>query len=158
MESEVKNENKPRSLNKEQFEILKSLKLKEDNKAIQKEEDEIKELIHTINATQALNDLTSAALDVGLLDDLKSDTMVGDASSIKRILDEEKNEPKIETTSTEIDKDFFTSSLGFTKRDFEDLKSINQNIKKSNKFIIILLITIIALITVGVIIFFVVNR
>ena len=88
------------------------------------------------------------------MDDLKSDTVVGDASSIKKIIDEEKKERKLEDTTGEIDKEFYTSSFGFTKSDFEELKNINHNIKKSNKFIIILLIAIIVIIAIGLGVFF----
>ena len=101
-----------------------------------------------------LDGLTSA--DVGLFDDLKSDTMVGDAASIKKILDEEK-ERKLEETNMEIDKSFYTSSLGFTQSDFEELKDMNHKIKKGNKFIIILLIVLILVIICG-IIFFILNK
>lgn len=150
-------EDRPRSLDKEQIEALKSLKIKEKEYDIQKEEEELKELINTISNSKVLNELANSDEDVGLFDDLKSDTMVGDASSIKKILEEEKKERKVEDTNTEIDKDFYTSSFGFTKSDFEELKNINHNIKKSNKFIIILLITVIALLAIGGTIFFVIN-
>ena len=156
VQSEPEVENKARRLNQEQYEMLKSLNNKDKKYDIKKEEEELKELIHTISNSTLLKDLTSVDLgeDVGLLDDLKSDTMVGDASSIKKILEEEKKEPKIDDTNTEIDKSFYTSSFGFTKSDFEELKSMNHNIKKSNKFIIILLVTvIISIATVGVLFF-----
>ena len=158
MESDIKNDNSPRRLDEEQIETLKSLRKKEKKYDIKKEEEELKELINTISSTKALKDLSSTQLDVGLLDDLKSDTMVGDASSIKKILEEEKEEKNLEQTNTEIDKSFYTSSFGFTKKDFEELKNINHNIKKSNKFIIILLIIFIVLIVAGVIIFMAFNR
>ena len=122
VKDESYNENTIRSLGKEQYEMLKSLNAKDKRKSfeIEKEEQELKELIHTITSTKALNDLNSvdADLDVGLLDDLKSDTMVGDAASIKKIIDDEK-ERKIETIVDEIDKSFYTSSFGFTQSDFE---------------------------------------
>ena len=145
-------ENKSRSLKREQYEIIKSLNNKD--KEIEKEEQELKEILNTITNTRALNDLTSA--DVGLFDDLKSDTMVGDASSIKKIIEEEK-EKKLEETDMEIDKSFYTSSFGFTQSDFEELKNINKNIKKSNKFIIVLLVVLILIIIVG-IMFFLLNK
>lgn len=139
-----------RSLSKEQYEMLKSLKRKEDTKKIevQKEEEELKELLNTIASTKAFKDLTSA--DVGLLDDLKSDTVVGDAASIKKIIEEEK-EKNIEDTSVELDKSFYTSSFGFTKSDFEELKNMNHKIKKGNKFIIVLLVILILLIIIGIV-------
>ena len=122
---------------------------------IEKEETELKQLINTITNDKTINDLSNTN-DVGLLDELKSNTMVGDASSIKKILDEEKEIEKINETM-EMDKSFYTASLGFTKRDFDELKDINHNIKKSNSFIIIILIILISLIIFGVM-FFVLNK
>lgn len=146
-------EQKSRSLKEEQIEILKSLNVKEKPKKeeIEEEEQELKELLNTIASTKALTDLKSmeSDLDVGLLDDLKSDTIVGDAASIKKIIEEEK-EKRIEDTNVEIDKSFYTSSFGFTQSDFEELKNMNHKIKKSNKFIIVLLIILIVLIAAGV--------
>lgn len=146
-------EQKSRSLKEEQIEILKSLNVKEKPKKveIEEEEKELKELLNTIASTKALTDLKNVEsdLDVGLLDDLKSDTIVGDAASIKKIIEEEK-EKRIEDTNVEIDKSFYTSSFGFTQSDFEELKNMNHKIKKSNKFIIVLLIILIVLITAGV--------
>jgi len=149
-------EQKSRSLKEEQIEILKSLNVKEKPKKveIEEEEKELKELLNTIASTKALTDLKNVEsdLDVGLLDDLKSDTIVGDAASIKKIIEEEK-EKRIEDTNVEIDKSFYTSSFGFTQSDFEELKNMNHKIKKSNKFIIVLLIILIVLIAAGVVFF-----
>lgn len=147
-------EQKSRSLKEEQIEILKSLNVKEKPKKveIEEEEQELKELLNTIASTKALTDLSNVEGDVGLLDDLKSDTIVGDAASIKKIIEEEK-EKRIEDTNVEIDKSFYTSSFGFTQSDFEELKNMNHKIKKSNKFIIVLLIILIVLIAAGVVFF-----
>ena len=144
-------EQKSRSLKEEQIEILKSLNVKEKPKKveIEEEEQELKELLNTIASTKALTNLSNVEGDVGLLDDLKSDTIVGDAASIKKIIEEEK-EKRIEDTNVEIDKSFYTSSFGFTQSDFEELKNMNHKIKKSNKFIIVLLIILIVLIAAGV--------
>ena len=150
-----KDDNKYRSLGEEQYNVLKSLNKKGKEYDIEKEEEELKELINTLTATKALTKLNDTD-DVGLLDELKSDTMVGDVSSIKKIIEEEKElstkEPVVEGKE-EIDKSFYTSSFGFTKKDFDELKSMNHNIKKSNKFIIILLIVLIVLIIAGVLYF-----
>lgn len=86
--------------------------------------------------------------DVGLLDDLKADTMVGDAASIKKIINEEKELTR-EFDNMDVDKSFYTSSFGFTQKDFEELKDMNHKIKKDNKFIITLLIILIVLIIAG---------
>lgn len=144
-------ENKPkdknRSLKKEQIEVLKSLDFSDKKKDIEKEEEELKELINTIVSKKTID-----KDDVGLLDELKSDTMVGTASSIKKIIEEEKS--GYEEDNDEIDKSFYTSSFGFTKKDFEELKDINHNIKKSNKYIIILLIALLLLI-IGFVVYFI---
>ncbi|MBQ9072580.1 MAG: hypothetical protein IJY25_05440 [Bacilli bacterium] len=144
-----------RSLREDQYKDLKSLSRKEKKFDIEKEEAELKELINTIVSNKELNRLKESD-DVGLLDELKSDTMVGDAASIKKIMEEEKQK-KVEENTMELDKSFYTSSLGFTQRDFEELKNINHNIKKSNKFIIVLLVVLIVLF-VGVIAFFLLNK
>ena len=156
IKDEPETEKRSRSLKDEQYEVLKSLNTNPKTKKIEveKEEEELKELLNTIASTKAINDLTSA--DVGLFDDLKSDTTVGDAASIKKILEEEK-ERKIEETNMEIDKSFYTSSLGFTQSDFEELKNMNHKIKKGNKFIIILLVILILLI-IGGLVFFLLNK
>lgn len=139
---EVK-EDEHRKLSDDQYDFLKKLNAKNEDKQeeIEKEEKELLDVINTIKLSKkALEDTDS-----GLLDDLKSDTMVGDASSIKSIIDEEKDKKKtLEDTATmELDKSFYTSSFGFTKSDFEELKDMNQKIKKSNKFIIVLLVLLI---------------
>lgn len=137
------NDNEHRKLSDDQYDFLKKLNAKNDNiqKEIEKEEKELNDVINTIKLSKkALEDT-----DAGLFEDLKSDTMVGDASSIKSIIDEEKEKKKeLEDTSTmQLDKSFYTSSFGFTKSDFEELKDMNQKIKKSNKFIIVLLVVLI---------------
>lgn len=138
IKKEDSNYNKYRSLGEEQFNTLKSLNRKDKQYDIEKEEKELKEIINTIVENKELNKLSNGD-DVGLLDDLKSDTMVGDASSIKKIIEEEK-ELKDQENTMEMDKSFYTSSFGFTQRDFEELRDINHGIKKSNKFIIVLLV------------------
>ena len=142
-----------RSLSEKQKKLLKSLN--ERNKQLKQEEDELEELVKTISNMKAITEKDieeSNTDDVGLLDDLKSDTMVGDASSIKKIIDEEKDFTR-EFDTVQIDKSFYTSSFGFTQKDFEELKDINHKLKKDNKFIIILLVFLILLIIVGVIFF-----
>ena len=122
--------NKYRSLNDEQYKELKKLDNKKSKSYdIEKEEEELKELVNTITTTRSFKDESD---DVGLLDDLKSNTMVGSADSIKKIIEDEKS--------------FYTSSFGFTSKDFDELKDVNQKIKKGNKSIITLLIILIFII------------
>lgn len=144
-----------RKLDDKQIELLKSLNRKNNEYDVIQEEKELKELINTISSNKELNELSKTNDDVGLLDELKSDTMVGNASSIKKIIEEEKKDVS-EDENTQMDKSFYTSSFGFTSNDFEELKNMNHTIKKSNKFIIILLIILIALV-IGTVIFFLVK-
>ena len=153
VKDEPEEERRSRRLREDQYEVLKSLNTRGKSKSIEveKEEEELKELLHTIASTKAFKDIKDEyeEQDVGLFDDLKSDTIVGDAASIKKIIEEEK-EKKIEDTNVEIDKSFYTSSFGFTQSDFEELKNMNHNIKKGNKFIIVLLVVLILLIIGGI--------
>lgn len=151
-ENDLRPKDKHRSLGEEQYNILKSLNQKGKDYDIEKEEAELKELINTITANKSLNNLSNTD-DVGLLDELKSNTIVGDASSIKKIIEEEKDRnPKnnFDENTMEMDKSFYTSSFGFTQSDFEELKNINHKLKKGNKFIIILLIAILLVVIAGV--------
>ena len=85
--------------------------------------------------------------DVGLLDDLKSNTIVGDAASIKKIIEEEK-EQKLDTTEG-VDKSFYTTNFGLTKKDFEDLKDLNEKVSKTNNRIMVMLMVIIIIIIIA---------
>jgi len=142
---------KYRSLSTKQQKLLRELN-KKNKKTKSEMEQELEELVKTISDMKAVTSEDSMDDDVGLFDDLKADTMVGDASSIKKIIDEEKELTR-DFDEMQIDKSFYTASLGFTQKDFEDLKDMNHKIKKDNKFIITLLIILILLVIVGVVFF-----
>lgn len=175
-ESEPKKE-EYHSLGETQYKFLKSLNKKGKDYDLEKEEEELKELINTITSKTSLNDLKDSIKsddkseknindevgndikkekintefdddDVGLLDDLKSNTMIGDASSIKKLINEEK---RVDDTGT-MDKTFLTTSMEFTQNDFEEFKDINNNINKNNKFIIIL-ISIVGILVIAIVLF-----
>lgn len=153
--NENDNEKQYRSLSSKQQKVLRELnqKNKENKKLKEMDIEELTELVKTISGMDAINDDENTD-DVGLLDDLKSDTMVGDAASIKKIIDEEKELTR-EFDNMDLDKSFYTSSFGFTQKDFEELKDMNHKIKKDNKFIITLLIFLIVLIIIGAIFLFI---
>lgn len=136
------------------FETLKNTSTKSEKK---EEEEELKELINTITSTSMLNKLGDQELSLGLLDELKSDTMVGDASAIKAVLEEEKNELKddnyLEDDKQNMDKSFFTSSLNFRDEDFDELQEMSQDLKKS-RFILHVLAFILLVIVTASFIFF----
>lgn len=152
--SKMKNDNngeekKYRSLSAKQKKVLKELNDKNSKiKKLQDAEEELDKLVKTLTNMAPVPDDD----DVGLFDDLKSDTMVGDASSIKKIIDEEKEFTQ-DLEEIKLDKSFYTSSFGLTQKDFEELKDINHKIKKDNKKIITLLVILISLIVIGTLFF-----
>lgn len=158
-----------RSLNNAQYDFLKTLNIKgkendiesrQEEKQIQqptivapnKKIEEIDNLVEEMSDVNENIEMTDD--DIGLLDDLKSNTMVGDASSIKKIIEEEKQNKVDDTTTMEIDKSFYTSSMGFKKGDFAELKNKTKKPKKSKKIIIISIVVILLLI-IGTALFFI---
>ena len=135
-------DNANRSLKKMHYDIINELNLR--NEKYDDSEEELKDLINTI--TDKNDD------DVGLLNELTSDTMVGDASSIHKIIEEEKEDQKKIDNTSEMDKSFFTSTMSFNDEDFEEFKNMGRNVKKNNILIIILMI-IIVLAIIGFILF-----
>ena len=147
-----------RNLKRKQYEILKKLKIE------QPENEKIDELLNNLALSDSMSD------DLGIFDDLKSNTMVGEeASSIKKVLDEAKSveeketqpiiDDEVEDNDSELDKSFYTASFNFSNKDFAGLKSIDTALKKNNKLIKILiivfstLIAIVVLIVIGKLIF-----
>lgn len=139
--------------------------LKSSKKEIpEDEEEELKELINTITNTSMLNKLGDQELSLGLLDELKSDTMVGDPSAIRKALEEEKKELKDDNfldddndDKKNMDQSFFTSSLNFNDEDFEELQEMSKNIKKNDKLVNVLIFILLVVFTTCVI-FWVLNR
>ena len=122
------------------------------------EEEELKELIHTITNTSMLNKLGDQELSLGLLDELKSDTMVGDSSAIRKALEEEKKVLKDDNflddendDKKNMDQSFFTSNLNFKDEDFEELQEMSKNIKKNDKLMNILIFILLVIFTTCVI-------
>ena len=116
-------ENNNRSLRKEQYEALKKYNAKNRRDNDNKDSDDLKELLNTLVNDDDLNALADTN-DVGLLDELKSNTMVGDASSIKKILDEEKQNIKFEEKQrlaimTAVKKGLLVLTGGHTVEDSE---------------------------------------
>ncbi len=150
-----------RSLKNTSYDIVERLNLK---RPTVEEAEALKELIDTITIHESKELVTPPTEDGGLLDELKSDTMVGDAGSIKKIIDEAKQEEekqeeekRLDNTNLEnIDTTFYTSSMGFTDSDFEDLKNLEANIKKHNILLRIVLVGIV-LIGIGLIITLIVH-
>lgn len=141
---EFVDDNKSRSLRNTQYNILKNINIKETT---EENEDSLKELINTITNTSVLNKLGDKDLSLDMLDDLKSDgnTMIG-ARGANEIF---KNDDTIKEES-EIDNSFFTSSLNFGEKDFEQLNDIKSSLKKNNILISILVFIFLVLIITGI--------
>lgn len=124
-------DNKYRNL--KNYELLKQIKVNSEE-----EKEELKELINTMS----LEDLPD---DLGIFDDLKSDTMVGESDSIKKIIEEAKESEKEEEEIDEepqIDKSFYTASFNLSDEELSDFKNIGLDIKKNNKLIKILILVV----------------
>ena len=142
---------------KNQYDYLLNSKAYAKKKEMPPKEDiskELKEIINTITNNAELNSLSTKDLSLDLLGDLKSNTMVGkESTAIKKIIEDEKLKAKDEEKS-EMDKSFYTKSLGFSDKDFED-DSFND-IKKAKgnigvKIALGLLLLIITVITIYVV-------
>lgn len=132
-------DDKERVLKTTQYNILKNLDLKREEKNNKSEEDELKELINTITNTSMLNKLGDADLAADLFKNLTSDddTKVGEINSVKELIAENKTKNK----DTTMDTSFFTSSLKLSKKDFEN--GDKRSLSLASKIIIIILILII---------------
>ncbi len=131
-----------RQLDNTQHNILKKIKIDEPI-----EEQELKELIHTITNTSMLNKMEDRELSLNLLSSLQSSehTMANES----KMIEENKNKyatSKCDTLIDEIDKSFFTSSMNFSEEDFEDLEDIKKNLKQNNILIKILTFILIAVV------------
>lgn len=137
---DVSDENsKNRNLRNLEYTDLNSLNLRK--KEYSNSEAELRDLIEKINNT---NKDSKMGDDVGLLDDLKSDTMIGKASSIKKVLDDEEKEKKKDDTK-ELDKSFFTSVYDFKEEDFDEAM-LKKHKKKKNLIIMIVVALFVAII------------
>lgn len=134
-----------RNLKNTEYNILKNIKIN-NNQSIE-DEDELKELINTITNTSLLNKMSDNELSLNMFDDLKSDTMVGDSSAIRAVLQQTKDEKLHETG--EMDNSFFTSSLNFKDKDFEQLQDLSNSIDKNNKIMKIILIILFVIIFIA---------
>lgn len=151
-ETRIEPDEKYRKLKNVNYDIIKKLNLKGSSDEIESQTDLVGTVtLHTKTIKPDSQD------DLGLLDDLKADTIVGDSGSIKKIIEEAKAEQEekemaaseeVSSNLENLDKSFYTSSLGFTDSDFEDLLSLGDDIKKHNGLlkVLIIILVIVALI------------
>ena len=83
--------------------------------------------------------------------------MIGDASEIKAVLEEEKAALKDDNFIEEdddkqnMDKSFFTSNLKFKDEDFDELQEMGKNLKKNDTIMNILIFILLVVFTVSII-------
>lgn len=141
---EYVDDNKNRNLKNTQYNILKNINVKDA-----KDDDSLKDLINTITSTSILNKLGDQDLSLGLLEDLKSNnnTTVGAIGSdeiFKNAIEKSRDEDET------LDKSFYTSSLNFNEKDFEQLNDIKSSLKKNNVLITILVFFFLVIVITGI--------
>lgn len=136
--NKAKNEKIEKENSSTQYNILKNIKLNDNYKAPNVDDDELKNMIEAISN----NSKTDYTQD--LLDDLKT---IHDNSLKEEVLS---NDTKTDINiNNNIDKSFYTSSLSFTDDDFEEIKdSIKKNSNLTKILIFILSIIIISAIVI----------
>ena len=87
---------------------------------------------------EMLSELGDYELSLDLLDNLKADD--------KEIFEETK---QIEEEPDDMDDSFYTSSMHFSREDFEELEDINKDLKKNNIWITILIFVLLVIVITG---------
>lgn len=124
-----------------QYNILKGINLNEKvNVPEELKTEDLKDMIEAISAN-------SKGYTMNLLDDLKS---IYDPTMHEKIEQkvEESQEPQV---AEEIDKSFYTNSMGFKDEDFEDLKQIKDDVKRNNILTKVLIFILLLVIIVGIV-------
>ena len=145
-------DNSYRSLDNTNYNILKNLKLNNKNNK-DFEDDELKELINTITSTSMLNQMNDKELGLNMFNLEETDEKLESSKSIQQLLEQAKKyEENKNVKNPEIDNSFYTSSLNFTKDDFEEAGEIVKT-KKSKKIIKKILIFLgLLIVTAGIIV------
>ena len=143
-------EDSPRSLDNTNYNILKDLKLNKADKYKDFEEEELKELINTITSTSALNQMNDEELGLNMFNLENTDEKLESSQTVKQLLEQARKYQ--ENTDSNLDKSFFTSSLNFSKDDFEDAENYVKQ-RKTKKIILRILVFLgLLIITVGAIV------
>lgn len=131
-EEKEEDDSKYRSFKNTEYDILKGINIKR-NQEERSQEDELKEMIHTVTSATMINKMDDRSLAADLFDDLQSTQNI-------------ENTRKTEIEN--IDRSFYTSNVGIQEKDFEKLKDMNTEIKKDNKIIKVMLSIILFLIVI----------
>jgi len=143
-------DNKQRSLRNTQYNILKNLQVKEEKEFskfpdVDREDEELKELINTITSTSMLNKLNDEDFSLEMFSDLKGtgNTFVDDNRKLESILKEQEESRKVEDDEKiELDKSFYTSNVNLKEEDFYDFNDEKEK-KPWGLYIFLIILTII---------------
>lgn len=141
---EYNDDNKNRSLRNTQYNILKDINIKDIN---EEDDKSLKDLINTITNTSVLNKMGDKDLSLDMLEDLKSD---GKTQMNIKPVDEFIKNTNTDDNTADLDKSFFTSSMSFGNKDFEELSDIKTSLKKNNILISILVFISLVIVITGV--------
>lgn len=151
VKNQKQDDEKYRSIDNTNYNLLKELKIKERKKEIENNEEELKELVNTLTNTSMLNSMNDSELSLSLFDDLKaSEKTLANSKSIQKILDEAKKEQ----TTEQMSNSFYTKSLNFSKKDMEEYASSKEAKRSLRKIkILVTFIVLVVLIAIGVMIY-----
>jgi len=121
-------------LSNTQYNILKNINLNENVEVPSVKDGDLKSMIEAISTN------SKGGYTTDLFDDLKT---IHDREMSEIVNESSNNE-------VEIDKSFYTSSLGFTKDDFEDIKDMNESIKSNNILTKVLIFILSVVIVTGI--------
>jgi len=128
-----------------QYNILKGININEAMNAPEEvKTEDLKDMIEAISNN-------SKGYTMNLLDDLRS---IYDPTMQEKI-EEKLEEEKPVFVKEELDKSFYTNSMGFSDDDFEDLKQIKDDVKANNILtkILIVILSVVILVGIGFLIF-----
>lgn len=156
---EQKNSNneqdKVRKLRNTQYDILSRLDVKSKEKSSEIKKDDLKDLINTI--THKEEDSNNKEDLDDLLSDLKSEdtTVIKSAKELGNELIQENLKSQVQKmqqayNKEEVERDFYSDSFTFSRRDFVDMKDLETSVNSNNRLIkVLIFILIIVIITVG---------
>ena len=135
-----------------QYDILKGLNLEDEDVSEkanqQKKEEDLLNLIHTITEKE----LTREMNPLDLLSDLKGSEHTVVLEGAKDNNSTEVIAKEKEDLKKDIDKTFYTSSLSFTKSDFDDFNDLKEDVESHKLLLHIIIIVITIAIIIGIVI------
>ena len=158
-DANIPDKDKVRKLKNTQYDILSKLDVKSKEKNIN-DETKIEDLEDLINTITHKEDLPIQKEDDNeLLSDLKSEdtTVIKGADELGKDLQESLKKLEIQSQTNqqvydrnEAERDFYSDSFTFTKRDFMGMKDLEDSVNSNNKLIkVLIFILVVVIITVG---------